>query len=74
MEELEEKQLQLQNQNMLSNEKKPVTAFKNFLTEIGVDDTDFFTYTLWRIQDFPLGGGGAPTSDTYTFQQKHMQK
>ena len=32
----------------------------------------------WRIQDFPLGGrrpiGGAPTSDAYTFWQKHMQK
>ena len=32
----------------------------------------------WRIQDFPLGGrrpvGGAPTSDVYTFRQKHMRK
>ena len=34
----------------------------------------------WRIQDFPLGGGGvrshwgAPTSDMGTFRQKHVQK
>ena len=33
----------------------------------------------WWIQDFPLGdaeplGGGAPTSDTGTFQSKRMQK
>ena len=27
----------------------------------------------WRIQDFPLGGG-APTSDAYTFQRKRMRK
>ena len=29
-------------------------------------------YQQWRIQDFPLGGGGAPTSDAYTFQQKRI--
>ena len=37
----------------------------------------------WRIQDFPLGGGGGggadplgevPTSNPYTFWQKHMRK
>ena len=31
----------------------------------------------WRIQVFLLGGAdplGAPTSDTNTFQQKHMRK
>ena len=37
-------------------------------------------FTQWRIQDFPLGGGGrrpiggVPTFDTYTFRRKHMQK
>ena len=35
-------------------------------------------YIQWQIQDFPLGGrrpvGEAPTSDAYTFWQKHMRK
>ena len=29
---------------------------------------------LWRIQDFPLWGGGAPTSNTYAFWRKRMRK
>ena len=40
----------------------------------------YHTIIQWRIQDFPLGGGGAPThwgaptSDMYTFRQKRMRK
>ena len=34
----------LQNQNTVKNENKAANAFKSYLSEIGVEDTNFFTY------------------------------
>ena len=45
MEDIEKKKLELQNQNTLFNENKVVNAFKLYLSEIGVENTGFFSYT-----------------------------
>ena len=45
MEEIANKQQKLQNRNTEKNEIKAVNAFKDFLKEKGVENTDFFTYT-----------------------------
>ena len=49
IDEVREEQRQLQNQNTLSIEKKAVKAFKDYLEHIGVENTDFFTYTEAKL-------------------------
>ena len=44
-EELKEKSESVQKKNTLKNEEKAERAFKSYLTEIGVKNTDFYTYT-----------------------------
>ena len=36
---------QIQNRNTLNNEKKCVNIFKEYLSSLGLEDTDFFTFT-----------------------------
>lgn len=50
-EQLEEKQEQLQNQSTIANEKKAVKAFKAYLDEAGVENTDFFTYSQDELNE-----------------------
>ena len=35
----------VQNRNTISNEKKAVSIFKEYLASLGLEDTDFFTFT-----------------------------
>ena len=45
LQEVKEKEAQLKNASSLKNEKKSVEAFKAYLREIKVENTDFFSYT-----------------------------
>ena len=44
IEEINEKELQFKNNNSLKNEKKAVDAFKAYLEQINVENTDFFVF------------------------------
>ena len=52
LQETEEKQNKMQNDNTISNENKAVKAFKEYLSEISVEDTDFFTYTEQELDQY----------------------
>ena len=43
--EIAEKRRKLEHKNTLKNEEKATKAFKHYLSENAVDNTDFFTYT-----------------------------
>ena len=44
-EEIEAKQLKLENRNTIKNEEKATRAFKHYLEEQGLDNCDFYTFT-----------------------------
>ena len=45
LEEIEAKQLKLEKKNTVNNEEKAGRAFKNYLTELGLENTNFYTFT-----------------------------
>ena len=42
----------VQNRNTLNNEKKCVNIFKDYLASLGLEDTDFFTYTEAELNHY----------------------
>ena len=45
LEECITKGISVQNKNTINNEKKSVNIFKEYLTSLGLEDTDFFRFT-----------------------------
>ena len=45
LDEIEAKQLKLENKNTQKNEQKAARAFRNYLVEQGLENTDFYTFT-----------------------------
>ena len=49
--EIQQKEIELRNNNTQMNEKKAVNAFKAYLSEINLDNTDFFTFTEPELEE-----------------------
>ena len=58
LEQIKQKQADLVNVNSLKNEKKAVEAFKAYLQQIGIENTDFFTYTEQELDEHLWLSGG----------------
>ena len=52
LDEIAKKQQKLQNKNTAKNETKAVNAFTEFLSQIGVEDTNFFDYTEQELNKY----------------------
>ena len=52
VEEVEQLQVTLQNKNAIANEKKSARFFKDYLQNIGLEDTDFYHFTESELDHY----------------------
>ena len=51
LQQIKQRESELENKNTVSNEEKAVACFKSYLSQIGVADNDFFKYSETELND-----------------------
>ena len=51
LDQIKQRECELQNKNTVSNEEKAIACFKQYLKQIGKENIDFFIYTDDKLND-----------------------